>query len=79
MAVVHFTLSVLCVCFGTFVFGNDIFSEEYKVEEDGHGRELVVATRGWIRKTIDLNDQSIVAVSISFNHVGSTYNYYIDL
>lgn len=39
MAVVHFTLSVLCVCFWTFVFGNDIFSEEYKVEV-GRGEKI---------------------------------------
>lgn len=62
MAAVHFALSVLSVCvFLTFGFGNEIFSEEYKIEEDMHGRELVVASRGRIRKTIDLNDQSIVA------------------
>lgn len=74
MAAVHFALSVLSVCvFLTFGFGNEIFSEEYKIEEDMHGRELVVASRGRIRKTIDLNDQSIVAVSISFNPLSQKF------
>lgn len=74
MAAVNFALSVLSVCvFLTFGFGNEIFSEEYKIEEDMHGRELVVASRGRIRKTIDLNDQSIVAVSISFNPLSQKF------
>lgn len=74
MAAVHFALSVLSVCvFLTFGFGNEIFSEEYKIEEDMHGRELMVASRGRIRKTIDLNDQSIVAVSINFNHLSQIF------
>lgn len=78
MAAVHFALSVLSVCvFLTFGFGNEIFSEEYKIEEDMHGRELVVASRGQIRKTIDLNDQSIVAVSINFNHLSQFFYSYI--
>lgn len=78
MAAVHFALSVLSVCvFLTFGFGNEIFSEEYKIEEDMHGRELVVASRGRIRKTIDLNDQSIVAVSISFNPLSQIFYSYI--
>lgn len=78
MATVHFALSVLSVCvFLTFGFGNEIFSEEYKIEEDMHGRELVVASRGQIRKTIDLNDQSIVAVSINFNHISQFFYSYI--
>lgn len=78
MAAVNFALSVLsvCVCL-TFGFGNEIFSEEYKIEEDMHGRELVVASRGRIRKTIDLNDQSIVAVSISFNPLSQIFYSYI--
>lgn len=78
MAAVNFALSVLsvCVCL-TFGFGNEIFSEEYKIEEDMHGRELVVASRGQIRKTIDLNDQSIVAVSINFNHLSQFFYSYI--
>lgn len=78
MAAVNFALSVLSVCvFLTFGFGNEIFSEEYKIEEDMHGRELVVASRGQIRKTIDLNDQSIVAVSISFNPLSQFFYSYI--
>lgn len=78
MAAVNFALSVLSVCvFLTFGFGNEIFSEEYKIEEDMHGRELVVASRGRIRKTIDLNDQSIVAVSINFNHLSQFFYSYI--
>lgn len=78
MAAVNFALSVLSVCvFLTFGFGNEIFSEEYKIEEDMHGRELVVASRGRIRKTLDLNDQSIVAVSISFNPLSQIFYSYI--
>lgn len=80
MAAVHFALLVFHVCvFLTFVFGNENFSEEYKIEEDMHGRELVVASRGRIRKTIDLNDRSIVAVSINFNYLGPNIYSYVNL
>lgn len=57
MVVVYFVLLVFFVCvFLIFGFGNEIFLEEYKIEEDMYGRELVVVSCGWICKIIDLND-----------------------
>lgn len=47
MVVVYFVLLVFFVCvFLIFGFGNEIFLEEYKIEEDMYGRELVVVSCG---------------------------------
>ena len=54
-------ISVSCIFLLTYASANENFMEEYTTFDD-KGRDLLVQSSGRLRRTIDLNDEFIVAV-----------------
>jgi hypothetical protein len=56
---------LICMCLLAIVYGHETFTEEYRTTEDDTGREMTVSARGRLQTIIDLDDQTIVAVSLT--------------
>ena len=60
-------ISLSCIFLLTYASANENFMEEYTTFDD-KGRDLLVQSSGRLRRTIDLNDEFIVAVRSSLKY-----------